>query len=148
MSHIESQGSGGGASQDFELNLAPIIDCLVVLIAFLMVSLSYLSIQMLDAGLNSPGGLVQADSNALSLEIKIVSEDQVLVEVTQKGKTLKKSEYKLSELEGQIGGLIPTLSAKPDVALINANNDVSYDLVIKTMDSIKTHVPQVQLSGF
>jgi biopolymer transport protein ExbD len=148
MAHIESQGSGGKASQDFELNLAPIIDCMVVLIAFLMVSLSYLSVQILDAGLTSPGGLESSKTDALSLEIKIVSEEQIQLEVSHKGKVTQKTQFKLSDLEIQVGQVIPTLPSKPETALINANNDVSYDLVIRTLDSVKNHVPQVQLSGF
>ena len=38
-----------GGSLDFELNLAPIIDCLVVLITFMLASASFLSISIFDA---------------------------------------------------------------------------------------------------
>jgi biopolymer transport protein ExbD len=40
-----------GASQDFDLNLAPIIDCITVLIAFILISTSFISIGLLDAGI-------------------------------------------------------------------------------------------------
>jgi biopolymer transport protein ExbD len=42
---------GGGNSQDADINLAPIIDCFTVLIAFMLVSASFLSIGVLDAGI-------------------------------------------------------------------------------------------------
>ncbi len=39
----------GEHEQDFELNLASIIDCFVVLIAFILVSTSFFSIGIIDA---------------------------------------------------------------------------------------------------
>src|SRR4051812_21662207 len=53
--------SGGGNSQDFELNLASIIDCFTVLIAFMLASASFLSVGILDAGVAAAGA--QANPN-------------------------------------------------------------------------------------
>ena len=47
MSAGNFEGSGG---QDFELNLASLIDCFTVLITFLLASASFLSVGILDAG--------------------------------------------------------------------------------------------------
>ncbi|RYZ61531.1 MAG: hypothetical protein EOP09_19835, partial [Proteobacteria bacterium] len=41
---------GGAGSLEFDLNLAPIIDCFTVLITFLLVSASFLSVSIFDAG--------------------------------------------------------------------------------------------------
>jgi biopolymer transport protein ExbD len=145
MSHVES---GGKDSQDFELNLAPIIDCLVVLIAFLMVSLSYLSIQMLDAGMTSPGGLSKADDRALSIEVKIESADMMSVTVTDSGKRLSTQKVERAAWAADLKGIVEKLGRKPDIALISAENDISYDVIVQTLDELKTFVPQVQLAGF
>lgn len=148
MAHVESQGSGGKPSQDFELNLAPIIDCLVVLIAFLMVSLSYLSIQMLDAGLTSPGGLSKIDTSALSIEVKIETPDMYSVTVTEGGKKISTQKVERATWAADLKGIVGKLDRKPSTALISAENEISYDLVVQTLDELKSHVPQVQLSGF
>jgi biopolymer transport protein ExbD len=52
MSRRHRFGSGGThpAEIDFELNLAPIIDCLVVLITFTLISASFLSVAVFDYG--------------------------------------------------------------------------------------------------
>jgi len=146
MSHIES--SGGKDSQDFELNLAPIIDCLVVLIAFLMVSLSYLSIQMLDAGLSSPGGLAKTDASALSIEVRIESGGLMDVKVNQGTKKISGQKIARAAWASDLKALVAKYETKPTTALISADDDVSYDLVVGTLDELKSFVPQVQLSGF
>ena len=146
MAHIESQGSG--PSQDFELNLAPIIDCLVVLIAFLMVSLSYLSIQMLDAGLSSPGGLAKANDSALSIEVKIESPEMLSVSVSEGTKKISTQKVERKAWESELQGIVAKLGRKPEVGLISAENDISYDVVVQTLDGLKSVVPTVQLSGF
>jgi len=146
MAHIES--AGGKGSQDFELNLAPIIDCLVVLIAFMMVSMSYLSIQMLDAGMTSPGGLAKANDTALSIEVKIESGDLLNVSVSQGGKRLSSQKVERANWATELKGIVAGLNAKPEVGMISADNDVSYEVVVQTLDELKSYVPSVQLSGF
>ena len=41
---------GGGGEGDVELNLAPIVDCFTVLIAYLLVSMSFISLSIFEAG--------------------------------------------------------------------------------------------------
>jgi len=48
-----SEGSGDG--QDFELNIVPIIDCFTVLIAYLLVSASFISLAAFDVGVSVSG---------------------------------------------------------------------------------------------
>lgn len=148
MAHIESQGSAKGSSQDFELNLAPIIDCLVVLIAFLMVSLSYLSVQMLDAGMSSPGGLENTTTKGVSLEISLLSSEKVEVSFKDQGKVVQKQSFDLLGLDQNLVKFLAALPKQPEMALIQAQNDVTYDVVIRAMDLLRNHVKQVQLSGF
>ncbi len=148
MAHIESQESGGKASQDFELNLAPIIDCMVVLIAFLMVSLSYLSIQMLDAGLSSPGGLAKANDSALAIEVKIETPDLLSVSVSEGGRKISSQKVERAQWSLHLNGIVEKLGRKPEAATISAENDISYEVVVRTLDELKDVVPQVQLSGF
>src|SRR4051812_10232604 len=45
----------GGSNQDFDLNIAPIIDCFTVLITYLLVSASFISLNVLDIGVAASG---------------------------------------------------------------------------------------------
>lgn len=149
MAHIDTSGdSRGRASQDFELNLAPIIDCLVVLIAFLMVSLSYLSIQMLDAGVSSPGGTVQSSNKGVSLNVEIKGGDKLQLTIQQGNKTIEKSYIALADLDGSIVSVLAKTKLTPETALLSADDQIPYEQVISVMDQVKNHVPKVQLSGF
>src|SRR3989338_6075956 len=56
----------GSQSQDFELNLASIIDCFTVLVTFLLASSAFLSIGILDAGI-AAGGSTTPDNKAAPL---------------------------------------------------------------------------------
>ena len=47
--------------KDFDLNLAPIIDCMTVLITFMLASASFLSIGILDAGVAAAGATAVTD---------------------------------------------------------------------------------------
>lgn len=51
MSAGASEGSG--EDQDFELNLAPIIDCFTVLITYMLATASFISIDTLNVSVNS-----------------------------------------------------------------------------------------------
>src|ERR1035437_7494076 len=46
---------GGDAEGDCELNLAPIVDCFTVLIAYLLVSMSFISLSIFEAGVAATG---------------------------------------------------------------------------------------------
>lgn len=146
MAHVEQQG--GGPSQDFELNLAPIIDCLVVLIAFLMVSLSYLSIQMMDASVASAGGAVTQENKGKSLEVTVIGQDKIQWEVTQSGRRLQKGQSTLGSLDADLAVLSQSGAALLPVALIKGGADLKYETLIQSMDVLRNHSTDVQLGGF
>src|SRR4051812_4395070 len=52
---MSMMSSGGKGSQDVDLNLAPIIDCLTVLVTFMLASATFLSVGVLDAGVGAAG---------------------------------------------------------------------------------------------
>ena len=78
-----SAGSGGNSNQDFDLNLAPIIDCFTVLITYLLVSASFISLNSLDVGIAATGDTAAAANPstpplALTAELK----DMKMLELT------------------------------------------------------------------
>jgi len=146
-------GGKGRLAQDCDINLAPIIDCFTVLITFLLVSASFLSIGFLDAGASVPG---QAATNqkppAITLEVEILDKSEIHVKVSGKGKLDRKIAGKAGELD------LPALSAElegikkkwPEAEglVLSAKNDIEYIQIIKAMEVSRKTFPAVLLGGF
>src|SRR4051794_30235096 len=93
-------GRRGGGGQEFDLNLAPIIDCFTVLITFMLVSASFLSIGILDAGVAAPSSAAANPNDkppALLVQVNI-DRDQIM-ELKVSGKLTRT--VKLSAVEGK-----------------------------------------------
>src|SRR5215210_1780969 len=77
--------SSGGNSQDVELNLASIIDCFTVLIAFMLASASFLSIGILDAGVAAAGTTsAGGEPPAVNITIELTKEQAFQFKVSGK----------------------------------------------------------------
>lgn len=142
------------SSQDFELNLAPIIDCLTVLIAFVLISASYLSIGVLDSGVAASGATqTLATDSPVSLAIDLRSDHSILVSLSGKvhrdhsippGPDGEWNYNSLTDHLAFIKGEWPMLQQ----AVLMADNGVDYQQVIKSMEITRKAVPSVFLGGF
>lgn len=149
-----SSGGRGSASQDVDLNIAPIIDAFVVLIAFLLASASFLSIGMLDAGVAAAGATPKANSKppAVSVSVILNSGQKMQVKVTGK----QTSTFQVPSKDGewnheQMTGHLSSLKSKwKDLSAVTleADNSVEYKNVIKAMEVIRKTIPVVLLGGF
>jgi biopolymer transport protein ExbD len=146
-------GSGGGNSQDFELNLASIIDCFTVLIAFMLASASFLSIGILDAGVAAAGAQVAPGTPpAINIAVEVGTGNKLTVKLT--GKVT--SNQVIQPVDGKLDyvsltrSLASTHAKFSDVnaLTLTAGNEVEYRDVIKTMEEIRKTVPVVLLGGF
>jgi biopolymer transport protein ExbD len=148
MAHIDSgEGQKKGkfsGSTDFELNLAPIIDCMVVLIAFLLVSLSYLSIHLLDAGIDA-GAVAEAqpDPNKKTLEIRMAQDGGI--EIKKEGAPLVK--VSVDDMQQTIAKILEQ-DPRYKTATIDADDSVQYEQIVKVMDGVRKQIPSIVLSGF
>lgn len=148
-----SHGSGGANSQDFELNLASIIDCFTVLITFMLASASFLSIGILDAGIAAAGATPTAGlPPAVTISVELKKDQSAWVRVTGKSHLdkLVNSKDSLVDQAG-IGQVLAGVKTQyPDVSAVtlSAENQVEYQSVIRTMDSIRKTLPVVVLGGF
>jgi biopolymer transport protein ExbD len=66
-----SASVGGSGDGEVELNLAPIVDCFTVLIAYLLVSMSFISLGIFDVGVAATGDPAQAAEPATPPEIPL-----------------------------------------------------------------------------
>lgn len=146
--------SSGGQSQDFDLNLAPIIDCLTVLITFILVSASYLSVGILESSVASASASPQTEEKQVDemLSIEIKGDHTILVNLSGKFNhshliTSDKGDWNYNGLVDQLA-LVKGESPELQTAVLTADNDVDYRQVVKSMEIAKKAVPSVMLGGF
>jgi biopolymer transport protein ExbD len=143
-----SAGVGGGdGGQEFELNLASIIDCFTVLIAFMLASASFLAIGVLDAGISAASATTtDAKPPAIQVEITLRTEGKIGMKVT--GQKSLNSEF---SSEADLMNSIKNLKEQyPDLqsAVLQAEDVVPYKSVVLTMESLRKTVPSILLGGF
>jgi biopolymer transport protein ExbD len=144
--------STGGGGQDVELNLAPIIDCFTVLIAFMLVSASFLSIGLLDAGI-AAAGPSNDKSTPPPISIDVVVKAGLALQVKVTGKETKT--INVAAKDGALDLDALALQLKPiqdkwktvNGATISADADIEYKEVIRTMEATRKHFPAVALGG-
>lgn len=145
---------GDDKNQDVEINIASIIDCLVVLIAYTLISASFLSIGILEASVVPPGA--QADPAVkpearITIDIKHTHAIQVgvstpegsmvesseIVSTNQGEPDLDTLEAKLEVLRGKFGGLTS--------AIMTADHAVQYRRVVATIERTRKTLPSIVL---
>jgi biopolymer transport protein ExbD len=135
--------SHGGPSQDFEINLAPIIDCFTVLIAFLLATASFLSIGFLEAGAaaqRAGSGAVQ-EPRAI-LRVRLTGHGEA-AEFELSG---KKARLPVAELESRAQEWKNT-HPNLETATLEADDAVEYRAVVEAMEKLRAAIPVIQLSG-
>ena len=153
MSVKRRNHSGHGPEQDFEINLAPIVDCFTVLITFILISASFLSIGILEANNGSPGQsdqnqpppdeIIQIEvQNQLDIEIKITGKANETIRIPQKNTSL--------DLERLSQELTVTQQKWPKInsVILKATDDVNYVQIIRSMEAIKVTHPSILLGGY
>lgn len=153
--NVSSGGSGkpGQASQDFDLNLAPIIDCFTVLVTFLLASSAFLSIGLMDAGV-SASSPSQSQTAPPPIQIKIELRAGNKVELKTTGKstrnsafTVKEGKYDFESLKRELASL-KTSFPSVDAVTLSADDSIEYKDVIEAMEIIRKTQPVVMLGGF
>lgn len=143
----------GELEQDFELNLASIIDCFVVLIAFVLISTSFFSISILDAVVAGESAQAAANSDE-TVVIELKSDRSILVKRSEGGtvafRIAARGADRNWDFDGLAQGLAGLKAKKTDLnsAIISADNSVSYRDVMASMEIAKTQVERVNLGGF
>lgn len=143
----------GGQAQDFELNLASIIDCFTVLITFLLASSAFLSIGILDAGV-AAGSPAQETTTPPPIQISVELQDDSALEIKVSGKIDRKIKLAKKGTEADYEGLSQELSqlksqfSGVDALTLSATDNVEYSNVILAMDKIRKTIPVVLLGGF
>lgn len=139
---------------DFELNITPIVDCFTVLITFLLVSASFISFGVIDAGVNSDAvSSDQTAPSALSLTVEIRQNLDVALVVSGKltrSRVFSKGKEKWFDAEPYLAELKSLKEKYPDTDMVtlSAANGVPYKNVVEVLEISRKVTPNVLLGGF
>ena len=142
----------GGRSQDFDLNLAPIIDCFTVLITFMLASASFLAIGVFDSGAAADGSAANSSTPpSIRVDAELTPKKEIVLRVEGRAKFTKSLPAK--DNDWNFAALVAEVSelkrSWPDTQgmILNADNEVQYGEVVRAMESLKGHIPAVLLRG-
>lgn len=145
----------------FELNLAPMMDMMVALIPFLLLSVTFMAVMIIDLPL--PAAVAKAleeDRNnkdpQVSIELRINPKTGYSLEVTRPGAKGVKQEIPMTakglDFEKLHAKLVEVKLQNPKIFKVSLRPDstVEYDSIVKTMDAtreIRKTDPKVMIDG-
>jgi len=135
----------GEFEQDFELNIASIIDCFVVLIAFVLVSTSFFSIGIIDAEVAGASDQASTAPDPSPVVIELKADHSIVLKTGSFGQ--RSVRIAAADLASRLEALTaqdPELKS----AIVVADNSVSYRDVMASMEVAKGKIAQVNLGGF
>lgn len=152
--------AGGGGSEedgDLELNLAPIIDCFTVLITYLLVSASYITLDLLQVSVvttsdQPPPAQAQTDP-PYSLSINVGQQGVLLLRVSG-GVGNQEFNFPVAAgtggvwdyvgLERQLDLVMRRYPTVKEVS-VKADPDVQYQAIVAAIERIRVRMPKVFL---
>ncbi len=141
-----------GKGLDFELNLASVIDCLVVLIAFVLVSTSFFSIGVLEGEVTASSAASSPSNEEPGMVVALKRNHSIEVSVhggRSRGYVIQAEggNWDFDALADRLA-LIKGQEPKVSSAVLVAENGVAYRDVIKSMELTRLAVPSVLLGGY
>lgn len=151
MSSCGNSHENGGES-DVELNLAPVIDCFTVLITYLLVSTSFLSIEMLDVNVTVDSEQASNADQTPDVTLQVRLQDAKTFELTVTGKqpttyripASKNGEINAAKLRSQLNKVKKRWPQLRDVS-VSADPSVDYQDLVLVIETVKSTLPQITL---
>ena len=135
--------SGRPQETDFELNLAPIIDCFTVLVTFMLASSSFLAITWMEAQLPGSAAADTAQTTQpVILDVRL-TEKGAKVGISGKGKSDVDSE---DAVEPAVRSLASQV-ARVDGIRLHAEPGIAYGRLIKAFEGLRKVHPNVAVGG-
>jgi len=150
---MKKKRSSGGAGA-FDINLVPIIDCLTILITFMLASGAFISMGILDVGVATDAQAATSRAERPSIEVTLNLMLDHELKLTWTGKENKVIRFKnvdgkwdydaLKEPMAQLREKWPKVKT---ITLI-AVPDIPYEEIISSMGVVKNVYKNVLLGGF
>lgn len=146
------------SGQDVDLNLAPIIDCFTVLITYLLVSASMISLTVYDIGVSANGESVaqtQPQVPPLSLEVEIANAKNLAIRLSGGPQNLnlkyvidptKEGQSDLDSLGYKIEEIKKNWQDITEVS-VTADEKISYKEIVGLIEKLKKTISKVYLAG-
>ncbi len=145
---------GNGQSQDFDINLAPIIDCFTVLITFLLASASFLAIGVFDASVAVTGPTsTTTKPPSVRVDVELTPNFEIhLRTATQNSKDVKRiapisGDWNIAQLLLELDAVKVKWTDANTVVLTGAD-DVQYVHIVRLMESMRSRIPNILLGGY
>lgn len=140
-----------GEDGDFELNLAPIIDCFTVLITYMLVSASFITINAMEVNVAATTTAPQPQEQTFQASVAI--ELSATHEISFKVNDRKPASFTVPARDGSwdLAGMESTtqklLEKWPTLKEINvkANDELEYREIVKVVENLKGHFAAVYL---
>ncbi len=154
---VDSGGGGG----EVELNLAPIIDCFTVLITYLLVTASFITLTAVDVGVNAvnnssetPPPVTTPEKTPMSMTMDLMATGEILLKVSG-GELKQEVEVKVPGVSGQFDadGLTASLTkiheqwADVKEVSVNAAPTTKYKEVVTMINEAQKTITKVYLAG-
>lgn len=131
---------------DFDLNLAPIIDCFTVLITFMLASASFISISLFDAGF-TPAEAV-GDPNPPPITVTLDLKKNGSLRVVTEGKLNSTNTFANADEAAEALRQLKEKYPGVESMTITADQEVEYEAIVKTMEKTRKYMPGMVLGGF
>lgn len=135
-----SRKSGRDQSVTAQINMAPMIDFLVITIAYFLISASFCSVGLIDSSFQEAQG-GSGGGNAMEkreVEITLKADHSLAVKRGTVSTTMT-SENLIEMLKGDAG-------SAPEMVSLNAEAGINFDEVIRLFNKVRQTVPQVTLN--
>jgi biopolymer transport protein ExbD len=145
-------GGGSGVELDFDLNLAPIIDCFTVLITFLLISASALSLQVIEASVASVEVSTEPAAPAPGISVTVMTKIDGSYEVIVSGDEnrsvpIPAASDALSRLEQSLVEL-QTKWKETKTITVSGEENVEYKDIVRVMEMGRKHFSTILMGGF
>ena len=139
----------GHEEEDFELNIASIIDCFTVLITYLLFTASFLSLGVIDVSAVTNGN---GDGTVPPMSLAIGLDQGRLVKIKVSGKENLNLTIPAKDAHWDLEALTEKLTALkekwPDLkdAVLGADADVEYSDIVKALEAVRKTLPNIALA--
>ena len=145
---------GPSGRLDFEINIVPIIDCLTILMTFILASGAFISLGVLEMGIAGPNSAETEAKKLPEIDLNLRMIGSRDMSLTVSGKIRKT--FRIERLEGRWNfemlskHLNELMSAYPDVKAVTllADQEIDYQDIVLAMEATKRSHPEVLLGGF
>lgn len=135
-----------GGALDFELNLAPIIDCFTVLITFMLASASFLSISIFDAGFTPMEAV--GDPSPPPITVTLHLKKNGSLQLVTEGKLKSNSNFADADKAAEALRDLKEKYPGVDSLSLTADDQVEYEAIVKTMEKARKYMTGIVLGGF